>query len=175
MDRFEILSPPTMHVAFTMLYKAIKGSNSVSGGATLLRKRSLRMVQPSIYSNFLSPDLGQHLQITLKLHPLLPVGCYLNPLFCGFEFVSDEKTQSEMRSKPEEITRKLSQHFLNSPLVIHGDDEEPIEISSEHQEKFEMNSPNGPKYSSIGSSVIGKKRTFSLKAWLIPVRNKISY
>ena len=67
-----------------------------------------------------------------------------------------------MRSKAEEMTRKLSRHFLNSPSVINGDKEEPIENNSEYQDEIEMSSPNGRKYNSIGSSVIGKKRTFSL-------------
>ena len=151
-----------MHVAFQMLFKAIEELDSVAGGATVWRKRSLRMVQPSIYSKLLCQNLGQHLQDTLKPHPLLLVGCYLNPLFRGFEFVSDEKTRSEMRSKAEEMTRKLSRHFLNSPSVINGDNEEPIENISEYQDEIEMSSPNGPNYNSIGSSVIGKKRTFSL-------------
>ena len=67
-----------------------------------------------------------------------------------------------MRSKAEEINRKLSRHFLNSPPVINGDSEKPIENNSECQDEIEMFSPNGPKYNSIGSSVIGEKRTFSL-------------
>ena len=93
-DRSEVSSGPTMHVAFPMLFKAIKDLDSVAGGATVWRKRSLHMVQPSIYSKLICRNLGQHLQDTLKPHPLLLVGCYLNPLFRGIEFVSDEKTRN---------------------------------------------------------------------------------
>ena len=91
-DRFEVSSRPTMHVAFPILFKAIKGLDSVAGGATVWRKRSLLMMQPSIHSKFLCRNLGQHLQDTPRTHPLLLVGCYLNHLFRGFEVVSEEKT-----------------------------------------------------------------------------------
>ena len=80
-----------------------------------------------------------------------------------------------MRSKAEEMTRKLSRHFLSSPPVINGDKEEAIEINSEYQDEIERSSPNGPKYNSIGSSVIRKKRTFSLIDLDDPGPEKISH
>ena len=55
------------------------------------------------------------------------------------------------------MIRKLSRHFLNSPSVINGDNEETIENNSEYQDEIEMPSLNGPKYNSVGSSVLGKK------------------
>ena len=119
-------------------------------------ERSFIMVQSSLYSKLLCRNLGYHMQNTLKPHPLFLVGCYLNPLLRGFEFVSDEKTRNEMRSKAEEMNRKLFCHFLRSPPVTHGNDEEHIEISSEYQDEIEMSSLNGLKHSTIVSSVIGK-------------------
>ena len=67
-----------------------------------------------------------------------------------------------MRSKAEEMTRKLSRHFLNSPPVIHGNVEEPIEINSEYQDETEISSPNVRKDSSIGPLVTVKECRFSL-------------
>ena len=67
-----------------------------------------------------------------------------------------------MRYKAEEMSTKLSRHFLNSLHVINVYDEEPIVINNESRNEFERSSPNGPTYSSVGSSVTGEKRTFSL-------------
>ncbi len=119
------------------------------------------MVQPSIYSNLLSRNLGQHLQADLKKIPLLLVGCYLNPPFRGFEFVSDSKVRSDMRQKGEDMTRRLTRHFLNCTNTNDFDNGKSIESVEEPSENDECSASDGTNFSSIDSSVVGNMRTFS--------------
>ena len=161
-EGFEVSSRPTMHIALPMVFKAIRNLEYVAGGSTEWRKNCFRMVRQSIYSKLPCRNLGEYLQANLKPHPLLHVGCYLNPLFRGFKFVSDSKVRRNMLQKVEDMTRKLTRCFLNCTNANDFDSGKSIQSEEEPSENDECSASNGPNFSSIGSSVLGKKRTFSL-------------
>ncbi len=48
------------------------------------------------------------LKSELHHHPLLLIGCYLNPVFYELEFIPDLSMRADFRSKAEELARKLS-------------------------------------------------------------------
>ena len=81
LDRFEAFTRPTMHIALLMIYEAMRQLDLVASGGDAWRDNGIGMVEPSFYSKLLRRNLGQHLRMQLKHHPLLLVGCYLNPLF----------------------------------------------------------------------------------------------
>ncbi len=103
-ERFEVTSRPTMHIALPKVFKAIMNLEHVAVGSTLQRKNYFRMVQPSIFSKLLCGKLAQYLQSNLKPHPPLFLVCYLNPINRGLKFVSNSMFCSDMRQKAEDMT-----------------------------------------------------------------------
>ena len=159
LDRFEASSRPTMHIALPLLYKSMKQLDLVGSGGEVWRESELEMVQPSIYSKILCRQLVQYLRMSLKPHPLLLVGCYLNPLFRSMEFVPEITTRRNMRMKAEEFTRKLARpHLINvpHPHSLFGDGTIDIDGLSR------SSSENGPNQQTQQQTLCGQKRSFSL-------------
>ena len=49
-ERFEVSSRPTIHIALPMIYKAMKNLDDIADGGQVWRESINGMVQPSIYS-----------------------------------------------------------------------------------------------------------------------------
>ena len=81
--RFEASTRPARHIALQMIHKSMRQLDLVASGGDGWGENGIGKVQTSIYSKLLCCNHGQYLRMQLKHHPLLFVGCYLNPLFRG--------------------------------------------------------------------------------------------
>lgn len=77
----------------------------------------------------------------LKAHPLMEVGCFLNPLFCGIQFVSYMQTRSEHRSQAEDMARKLFRSQGTEHVTQSGASESTMLLTDDNSANHE----NGPK------------------------------
>lgn len=109
-ENFEAAQRLTLHIALPMLHQAMRKLSDVSSGCEVWREKGNDMSVASIYSQKLSAFVVQHLLSPIKHHPLLLVGCHLNPVFRRIEFTSDVSILLDFRSKADEFARSFYAH-----------------------------------------------------------------
>ena len=132
-----------------------------------MERSGVPFAKPSIYSRELCRVLYQHLTSKTIDHPLLLIGCYLNPLFREMEFISNERLRIDYRSKAEGFTRKLvrkrKQNLQNTKPLNHCIDLEetgPVD-TNEDEILTTINYKNSCELHRV-QKIGGKRRTFDL-------------
>ena len=100
-------------------------------------------------------------------HPLLLIGCYMNPLFQGMEFISGERLRMGYHSKAEELKRKLIRkhkiHLLNTKSLNDWVDvEEKGPLDEDEDGTVTARNHENSCQLQIVQKGAGKKRVFDL-------------
>ena len=107
-ERFETSQRPTMHVALPSMYRMIQKLENVSQGKEVWRGEGQAVAHLSIYSRELCGVIRMRMLEYWWNHPLLLVGCYLNPLFREIEFMTGNVKRTEFHSKADAKAQKAS-------------------------------------------------------------------
>ncbi len=134
-------------------------------GNQVWRGEGKAWAHPSIYSRELSNALREKLLENSWDHPLLIVGCYLNPMFREMEFISDSRTRTDCRSKAEvfagKLVRKQRERSRLSSLSKSGAAVDEIGLAVIAREYDSLVVLDNSSFSASGAPNIGgKKRPF---------------
>ena len=176
-DRFETSHRPTMHIALPIIYRMLQKLDDANTGKKVCRGEGRPLAFPSIYSRELCSDMLIKLLEKQWEHPLLLVGCYLNPMFREMEFVEDRARRLDYWSKAEEFARKLVRKHkkkrrrsnVPSSIVIEGNDE----ISTGGPHHLSDVQEISEQKSSIGRTVSGKKVHLTCSCVPIAYQNRL--
>ena len=98
---------PTLHIVLPTVHQALRKLDYAKCADSVYRGEGKPLVQPSIYSRKLCWNLRSYLVEEKWTHPLLLVGCYLNPLFREIEFIPEVIEKQEHRPKDKDFAWKL--------------------------------------------------------------------
>ena len=106
-EQFEVSKRPTIHIALPLILQMMQKSGNITNGLQVWRGEGKPRAYHSAYSRALTRVIHERMLNHVWYHPLLLVGCFLNPLFRDFEFIPDNTYHTDYRSKAMDFTRTL--------------------------------------------------------------------
>ena len=156
-EKLETSTRPTLQVALPLIYLMISSLDNITKGNKVWRGENQALALPSIYSRELCCAIRDKLHQMAWDHPLLLVGCYLNPLFREMEFIHNPTMRVEYRSKAEDFDRKLTRKHKERTVIFNMEDE-PITINDSDGEKLAMKLPKMVPHMPVPEQEISAER-----------------